>query len=131
MKYQSLSDPEPRWRWIAPHAIAFDGFVAHQGVLRDEVFEDFLLSRIIDIRGSRESGILADKDHDWNAIMTLEIGPHPALSDTQAKVIALDCMKGDKVEIRVRRALLLYALRAGARHRSHHQGSPMTSRLFC
>jgi hypothetical protein len=26
VKYQSLSRPEPVWRWIAPHAIAFDGF---------------------------------------------------------------------------------------------------------
>ena len=24
--YQSLSRPEPLWRWIAPHAIGFDGF---------------------------------------------------------------------------------------------------------
>ena len=44
--------------------------------------------------------------------MTLEIAPHPALSDTQAKVIALDYdMKGGKAEINVRRALLYYALR--------------------
>ncbi len=114
VKYQSLSNPEPRWRWIAPHAIAFDGFRWHTRAFcfGDEVFKDFLLSRIIDIRGSRESGSLADEDHDWNAIVTLEIGPHPALSDTQAKVIARDYgMKGDKAEIRVRRALLYYALR--------------------
>ena len=25
VEYQSLSNPAPRWRWIAPHAIAFDG----------------------------------------------------------------------------------------------------------
>jgi len=44
--------------------------------------------------------------------VTLEIGPHPALSDTQAMVIALDYgMKGGKAEISVRRALLYYALR--------------------
>jgi len=114
VQYQSLSNPEPQWRWIAPHAIAFDGFRWHTRVFcsGDEVFKDFLLSRIIDIRGSRESGILADEDHDWNAMVTLEIGPHPALSDTQAKVIALDYgMKGGKAKIRVRRALLYYALR--------------------
>ena len=70
------------------------------------------LSRILDIRGSRESGILADNDQDWHTFATLEIGPHPALSETQAKVIALDYgMKGGKAEIRVRRALLYYALR--------------------
>lgn len=114
VQYQSLSNPEPRWRWIAPHAIAFDGFRWHTRAFcfGDETFKDFLLSRIIGIRGSRVNGILADEDHDWNAVVTLEIGPHPALSDTQAKVISLDYgMTDGKVEIRVRRALLYYALR--------------------
>jgi hypothetical protein len=114
VQYQSLSNPEPRWRWIAPHAIAFDGFRWHARAFcfGDEVFKDFLLSRILDIRGSRESGILADNDQDWHCAVTLEIGPHPALSETQAKVIALDYgMKGGKAKIRVRRALLYYALK--------------------
>ena len=52
VQYQSLSNPEPRWRWIAPHAIAFDGFRWHARAFccGDEVFKDFLLSRILDIR---------------------------------------------------------------------------------
>ena len=76
------------------------------------MFKDFLLSRILDIRGSRESGILADKDDDWNTVVTLEVGPHPALSETQARVISLDYdMKSGKAEIKVRKALLYYALR--------------------
>ncbi|MDN2584315.1 hypothetical protein [Aquibium sp. ELW1220] len=71
-----------------------------------------LESRILEIRGSRESGVSAGKDHDWHNWVTLEIGPHPALSETQAKVIALDYgMRGGKAEIKVRRALLYYALR--------------------
>lgn len=114
VQYQSLSNPEPRWRWIAPHAIAFDGFRWHTRAFcfGDQVFKDFLLSRILGIRGSRESGIVADEDDDWNTVVTLEIGPHPALSATQAKVISLDYgMTDGKVEIRVRRALLYYALR--------------------
>jgi hypothetical protein len=42
----------------------------------------------------------------------LEIGPHPELSDTQKKVIALDYgMRGGRTKIQVRRALLYYALR--------------------
>lgn len=114
VQYQSLSNPVPRWRWIAPHSIAFDGFRWHARALCfcDEVFKDFLLSRILDIRGSRESGNLADNDQDWHTFATLEIGPHPALSDMQAQVIALDYgMTGGKAKIRVRRALLYYALR--------------------
>ena len=30
VEYQSLSSDDPRWRWIAPHAIGFDGFRWHR-----------------------------------------------------------------------------------------------------
>ncbi|MBF9033359.1 WYL domain-containing protein [Rhodobacterales bacterium HKCCE2091] len=114
VRYQSLSNPEPRWRWIAPHAIAFDGFRWHTRAfcLTDDYFKDFLLSRILDIRGSRENEIPADEDRDWHSEVTLEVGPHPELSATQAKVVALDYgMRGGKAKIKVRRALLYYALK--------------------
>lgn len=114
VQYQSLSSPEPRWRWIAPHAIAFDGFRWHARAfcLTDESFKDFLLSRILDIRGSRESDTSAENDRDWHSEVTLEVAPHPDLSETQAKVIALDYgMRAGKGKIMVRRALLYYALR--------------------
>ena len=114
IRYQSLSSPDPRWRWIAPHVIAFDGFRWHARAfcLTDECFKDFLLSRMIEIRDSRESGTSADDDLDWNSEVVLEVAPHPELSETQAKVIALDYgMRGGSAKIRVRRALLYYALR--------------------
>ena len=114
VKYQSLSSPEPRWRWIAPHAIAFDGFRWHTRAfcLNDKVFKDFLLSRIISTRSVEASEITEEADEDWQEHVTLEIGPHPELSESQKKVIALDYgMRGGKVEIQVRRALLYYALK--------------------
>ncbi|AVO38206.1 WYL domain-containing protein [Pukyongiella litopenaei] len=114
VKYQSLSNPEPRWRWIAPHAIAFDGFRWHTRAfcLSDECFKDFLLSRMLKIRGAQESDASAADDSDWHSEVTLEVAPHPDLSDTQAKVIELDYgMRGGKAKIKVRRALLYYALK--------------------
>jgi len=67
---------------------------------------------MLEIRECRESDVSATDDRDWNTEATLEIGPHPALSETQAKVIALDYgMRGGKAKIKVRRALLYYALR--------------------
>ena len=40
------------------------------------------------------------------------VGPHPELSESQAKVIALDYgMRGGKAKIKVRRSLLYYALK--------------------
>ena len=113
VKYQSLSRPEPRWRWIAPHAIAFDGFRWHTRAfcLTDQSFKDFLLSRILEIRGpsrAKSRPRMTRLEHQ----VTLEIGPHPELSETQAKVIALDYgMRAGKAKIKVRKALLYYALR--------------------
>ena len=114
VKYQSFSRPEPRWRWIAPHAIGFDGFRWHTRAfcLTDQSFKDFLLSRIIETRGTKPSEVGPGADADWNEQVTLEIGPHPELSDTQQRVIALDYgMRGGRAKIPVRRALLYYALK--------------------
>lgn len=114
VKYQSLSWPEPLWRWIAPHAIGFDGFRWHARAfcLTDQSFRDFLLSRIIETRDSKPSAASANRDADWNEQVTLEIGPHPELSETQQKIIALDYgMHSGRAQIPVRKALLYYALK--------------------
>ena len=114
IKYQSLSRPETRWRWIAPHAIGFDSFRWHTRAfcLTDRSFKDFLLSRIIETRSILPSEVGPEADDDWNEQVTLEIGPHPELSDTQQKVITLDYgMKDGKAKIPVRKALLYYALK--------------------
>ncbi|HQT84998.1 WYL domain-containing protein [Acidiphilium rubrum] len=114
VRYQSLSRPEPRWRWLSPHAIAFDGFRWHARAFcnTDRTFKDFLLSRILETRETRSTEIASSADRDWHEFVTLEIGPHPDLSGIQKQVIALDYdMHGGKTMIRVRKALLYYALR--------------------
>jgi predicted DNA-binding transcriptional regulator YafY len=92
IKYQSLSRPEPKWRWIAPHALGHDGFRWHARAFceTDRVFKDFLLSRVLETRGTRSATAAPEDDRDWQEHVTLEIGPHPKLSGTQKKVIALD-----------------------------------------
>ncbi|HGM5918030.1 TPA: WYL domain-containing protein [Stenotrophomonas maltophilia] len=114
VEYQSISSPGPRWRWVAPHAIAFDGFRWHTRAwcFADRCFRDFLLARILDVRGTSLSDIDATQDADWHTLVTLEIGPHPELSDRQKKVVALDYgMHNGKVSITVRKALLYYTLK--------------------
>ncbi|WP_174502314.1 WYL domain-containing protein [Acidiphilium sp. C61] len=114
IKYQSLSRPEPRWRWIAPHAIGFDGFRWHARAFCevDLSFKDFVLSRIIETRATRASDHRPENDEDWQAHVVLQIGPHPDLSETQKKVIGLDYgMHAGHAEIRVRRAFLYYTLK--------------------
>ena len=114
IKYQSLSRREPRWRWVAPHAIGFDGFRWHARSYCevDKKFKDFLLSRILETRATRTTDITQDKDTDWFEQVILEVGPHPELSDTQRRTIALDYgMSDGRVEIPVRRAFLYYTLK--------------------
>jgi hypothetical protein len=114
IKYQSLSRPEPRWRWVAPHAIAFDGFRWHTRAfcLSDQAFKDFLLSRILETGATQPSEVRQDADNEWSEYIILEIGPHPELSNTQQSVVALDYgMKDGKADIPVRKALLYYALK--------------------
>jgi hypothetical protein len=112
--YQSLSRPDPALRWIEPHSLAFDGFRWHARAfcLNDNVFKDFLLSRILEVTGTQEPVSSPDADTDWNTEVTLKIGPHPELSDTQKYVIALDYgMEDGMSEITLRRAMLFYALK--------------------
>ena len=112
--YQSMSQPEPSARWIEPHALAFDGFRWHARAFcqNDQVFKDFLLSRIVEI--GKRGPVTADQqsDTDWHSEVALEIGPHPDLSPTQRRAIELDYgMEDSRAQIPVRRALLFYALR--------------------
>lgn len=85
VQYDSLSRPEPVWRWMAPHAIAFDGFRWHTRAfyLQDNYFRDFLLSRILDTCGMQPTPSGSTADLDWAEQANLVIGPHPALSDAQ------------------------------------------------
>ena len=114
IKYQSLSAPTPAWRWIAPHAIGFDGSRWHIRAFcdRDRLYKDFLLARVIDTRATRRPQNDPDTDRDWHEHVALDIGPHPGLSESQKEVIALDYgMQDGRVTLRVRRAFLYYTMK--------------------
>ena len=100
---QSLSPgaPSTTFRW---HARAF--------CLTDHRFKDSLPSRIMETRSIMASEVGPTADADWNEQVTLEIGPHHELSETQQIVIALDYgMKDGKAKIPVRKALLYCTLK--------------------
>ena len=112
--YQSMSRPEPTARWIEPHAIAFDGFRWHVRAFcqNDNVFKDFLLSRIAEVGGQGPVTSEPSADEAWHTEVMLEIGPHPELSDNQRRAIEMDYgMEEGRASISVRRALLFYALK--------------------
>jgi hypothetical protein len=112
--YQSMSAPDPEWRWIAPHALAFDGFRWHARSYceKSEEFRDFVISRVTEARQTRPAAQQLVADSAWHEIVELQIGPHPELSPNQKRVIELDYgMQNDRVVIPIRRALLYYALK--------------------
>ena len=112
--YQSMSRPEPSARWIEPHALAFDGFRWHARAFcqSDQVFKDFLLSRIVEIGAQAPVTAHPQGDADWHSGVVLEIGPHPDLSPTQRQAIEMDYgMANGRAQIPVRRALLFYTLK--------------------
>jgi predicted DNA-binding transcriptional regulator YafY len=112
--YQSMSSPEPQWRWIIPHALGFDGFRWHARAFCEQSgqFKDFVLSRVSETKQSRPAEDQAAKDTAWHDVIELEIGPHPELSLNQKRVIELDYgMQNGRVVIPVRKALLFYALK--------------------
>ena len=112
--YQSMSSPDPSERSIAPHALAHDGFRWHCRAfcLRDRVFKDFVLGRMLSAELGEPAEVDPKTDADWITDITLTIAPNPALSDNQRKVITLDYgMDGGSAQLTVQRCMLYYALR--------------------
>ncbi len=112
--YQSMSRSEPIRRQIEPHALAHDGFRWHARAFDRErgEFRDFVLGRMSRPKIGDRSRSDPAEDRDWHAFVVLEIAPHPALTPGQARAIAMDYALGrGAAKLRVRRALLFYALR--------------------
>lgn len=109
--YQSMSTPEPTSRWIAPHALAFDGARWHTRAwcYNKSTFNDFVLARILRIESEREGGVDSTLDRAWQEKVTLRLGPHPGLSPAQRRAIELDYdMVDGCVEIEMRASLMYY-----------------------
>lgn len=112
--YQSMSSEEPAWRTISPHAFAFDGMRWHTRAFchTGNIYKDFLLSRV------QKTGEIVDEknptepDKIWNTYFTLTLQPHPQLTESQAKAVAIDYDMVDKqLNMNIRLALLYYYLR--------------------
>lgn len=112
--YQSFSKPEPIWRTIAPHALAFDGLRWHTRAYcyREQFFKDFTISRIFEIKNQKASEIDPQTDVAWHQHITLVIGPDPNLAVGQKKSVEYDySMTDGKLEITTRIALAHYVIR--------------------
>ncbi len=92
VNYQSMSRPDPTWRRIAPHALAFDGFRWHARAwcYTREAFVDFVIGRVLGARSPKPDEIDPKNDVGWNREVTLKIGPHPKLKDGSRRATELD-----------------------------------------
>jgi len=111
--YQSMSKPEPVALNVQPHTLVFDGWRWHIRAFSHShnEFRDFVLARIhqASVLGKPESPCPVDTL--WETQLTLEIGPHPGLSDSQKQAIERDFgMVDGKCSTTVRAALLSYFL---------------------
>lgn len=112
VRYQSMSDPEPSWRWLSPHAFASDGERWHVRAFchKRKEFRDFVLSRIIDTRNSKASDADSSKDADWHTFVTVVLKPNPQLSEAQQSAIASEYRmpRSHQLELCLRRSMLFY-----------------------
>lgn len=109
--YQSMSSPEPTQRWVAPHALAFDGarWHARAWCYKRSRFVDFVLARFVDIGDSREAEVDGRLDREWNTAICVILAPHPELDVPHRKAIELDYgMTDGKIEVPMKLALYYY-----------------------
>lgn len=114
--YQSMNTirPEPIWRRITPHAFGHDGFRWHMRAFchLENKFKDFLVPRTLGVRAMENPGPLGERDTYWNRYFDIEIAPHPKLTASQNKVVAIDYGFADgKCVLSVRYAMLFYVLK--------------------
>lgn len=113
VKYQSASSNATTWRWIAPHAFGYDGFGWHarSWCLRNHAFRDFVLTRVLEIDGSRPEQIDRTTDVEWNQSVTLILEPNPLLEPGHRRAVELDYrMENGKCRIETRVSLLYYMM---------------------
>lgn len=111
--YQSFSGPEPSARALTPHALVSDGYRWHMRAYchKREEFRDFLLSRILEIKGSEADRDRSRDDLEWNRMLKLVLAPHPKLESTHRAVIELDYgMQDGESVLECRQALVFYVL---------------------
>lgn len=112
IRYQSLSSS--RWRRIAPHALAFDGYRWHARAwcCEREDFRDFVLTRIDEVGPLEPAAYEVEDDVEWSRMITLELCAHARLDPEKRRAIELDYHMTDGCrEIEVRLSMAYYFIR--------------------
>ena len=120
VEYLSLSDRHDdqdavnQQRIIEPHALINTGIRWHVRAYNEETFDfrDFVLSRIHEATVLNEPAESSPEfDDSWVEMVTVQLTPHPKLSERKRKSLLLDyAAKGEIIELNVRGSLLGYLL---------------------
>jgi hypothetical protein len=112
--YQSMRRTEPTLRWVAPHALAYNGLRWHVRAwcFENNEFRDFVISRIQRIDASRRTQAVAGDDSWWHSTVEVIIRPRTDLTIAQRSAIAADYgMARGQLRLTCRKALAFYLLR--------------------
>ena len=113
--YVSIKNPDREGRIIVPHTLVFTGLRWHVRAWceKNQDYRDFVLSRFRgepDIMDDSPHGV--DQDTDWNTKVTIDVRPHPQLTEQQQAVVAADYgMQEGSLLITTRAKLVPYALK--------------------
>lgn len=111
--YFSVNSGTEKWRTIAPHAFAHDGYRWHvRGFcMESKAHRDFVLGRITKVREATAGGLVVPVDKEWSQWITVKFRAFPDLKQAQQAAIEKDFgMKRGVGSLRVRRAMLHYTL---------------------
>lgn len=112
VRYQSLTNS--RWRRIAPHSLAFDGYRWHlrAWACDREDFRDFVLSRIDGLGGISPVEYDPSDDVEWNTKVVLDLRPHHGLNDEQSLAVQRDFgMHEGRRAVEVRLSMAYYFIK--------------------
>jgi predicted DNA-binding transcriptional regulator YafY len=113
--YQSMSRMEPIELRLSPHALVFDGLRWHMRAFSrtHNEFRDFVVARVLSAEFAGSTDIDPSDDLAWHLFVTVKIGPHPGLSESQKAIIEFDyAMENGMSEHKVRAAVVTYFLKA-------------------
>lgn len=119
-RYLSVGSGRARWRLLAPHAVAHDGWRWHVRAwcFEREDYRDFVIGRFENVawptRLQEHTPMQLPNDEAWHTIVTVKVKPNDALEASAKKALRMDYgLEGKQVlELRVRRAMLRYLLEA-------------------
>lgn len=132
LKYQSTSRPQPSWRGISPHALAWDGQRWHVRAYchTREEYRDFLLTRILEIGRALPAEHSGEEDHLWRQWVQVRLGPNSRMDEGAQKAIELDYdMVDGEIRVDIRAALVFYLFQRLGLPGSGWSGPPGTLQL--